>query len=54
MIRHQMINRTRIIGHEMDNVKEIALSNKDNSIRCALLSKKRIIKREKDVVPGNQ
>ena len=54
MIRHQMINRTRIIGLEMDNVKEIALSNRDNSIIGALLSKKRIIKREKDDGTQNQ
>ena len=49
-----MINRTRIIGQEMDNVKEIALLNKDNSIRCALLSNKRINKREKDDGTQNQ
>ena len=49
-----MISRTRIIGQEMDNEKEIAYSNKDISIRYPLSSTKRKIKREKDVVAGNQ
>ena len=64
MSRHQMINRTRIIGQELDNEKEIGESDMKRIMRNRLMiwhqmtNRTRVIGQEmdneKDDVAGNQ